>query len=151
MQTPAGEYVCFYELLSPGSPLFSSLPPLSDGFLNYLRISFSSITLFLPLASPDIPPSLFSPSSTALFVAHNNLLARSLPPSSNASPAGKALAPEGLMRSASGVSCEESKRWIWQHAVAFSWIVDNSANIDSLVNYSLYLHKYFTSFKLHKG
>lgn len=32
MQTPAGECVCFYELLWPGSSLFSSLPPLLLSF-----------------------------------------------------------------------------------------------------------------------
>ncbi len=70
MQTPAGEYAVFmsysYQVLLP-SPASA---PLSDGFLNYLRLSFSSITLF-PRASP---------SSTVLFVAHNNLMAQSLPP-----------------------------------------------------------------------
>lgn len=131
--------------------------PLSDGFLNYLRLSFSSITLF-PRASPDIPPSLFSPSSTTLFVAHNNLLARSLAlhshPPSNASPAWKALRSwgtdalslRGLVRRANA-----ARLWICQRAVAFSWIVADSANIDSLFFHSLYLHKSFTSFKLHKG
>lgn len=114
----------FFSFLLP-SPTSA---PLSDGFLNYLRLSFSSITLF-PRAFPDIPPSLFSPSSTTLFVAHNNLLAQSLAlhshPPSNASPAWKARRSWG--RDALSLRC---LMWgeqmlfglcICQRACAFSW------------------------------